>query len=235
MNLEQHAHLTRQMGLINVDKLSTPVTVIGCGAIGSFVTLSLAKMGMTDITVFDHDEVSVENMNCQFYRHSDIGSPKAMALLSLVHDFTGVAVKPHMRKFEAGDAVGASQIVVMAVDSMDARKELFQALRDSSVHNKWVIDPRMGAEFFTMFVMQPTNDTDMKTYSKVCQSDGESVQEACTAKSTIYTATLASGLVVKAVKNLLMDQTYPRITNWNIAESSNPMVMNPGNPPAPVP
>src|SRR5207244_2270936 len=70
----------RQLDLLPLERLDVPVTVIGAGAVGSFVTLTLAKMGLRDLTVFDDDVVDVHNLPNQFYRLTDLGRPKVEAL-----------------------------------------------------------------------------------------------------------------------------------------------------------
>lgn len=210
-------HLIRQWDLIPDAKLSTPVTIIGAGAIGSFVALQLAKMGMDEITVWDHDEVSVENMSAQFYRFKDIGSNKTTALKELVLEFTGTEIRPFVEKWVPSHEL-TKGIVIVAVDSMDARSEIFDAIREDHYLVNYIIDPRMGAEHAAMYVMNPHDAKDVATYRKTLYKDTEAVQERCTAKSTIYTANLLSGLVVQAVKNILADQAFARVTNYAIGD-----------------
>ncbi len=220
-------HLTRQLTLIPMDTLGVKVNIIGCGAIGSFLALSLAKMGITRIEAWDFDEVSVENMSNQFFRFSDIGTPKVIALANLVKDFTGVDIKVNFEKFES--AAGLTDIIVVAVDSMESRKNIFQSIMDNPHALKLIIDPRMSAEYFTMYGINPTIDKDREMYSKTLFTDGEAVQTACTAKSTVYTATLAAGMVVKTIKNFILDEPYPRNTQWDIKASTGGMEMFAGN------
>lgn len=228
-----HDHLTRQLDLIPVETLGQQVTIIGCGAIGSFLGLQLAKMGLTRITAYDHDYVSIENMSNQFFRFVDIGSPKTTALAHLISDFTDVDIMAYPEKYEAKDATKLAGIVVVAVDSMEARRMIYESIKAKGFAVKYIIDPRMSAEFYTQYTINPFDDKDQATYEKVLQPDSESVAERCTAKSTVYTASLAAGMVTKTIKNIMLKQDYPRITNWDISASSNPMVMYPGNAAAP--
>lgn len=223
-----HDHLTRQLDLIPVETLDEQVTIIGCGAVGSFLGLQLAKMGLTQITAYDHDVVSIENMSNQFYRFKDIGVNKAEALNALVHDFTGVDIGDNAYKFEPQHASKLTGIVVVAVDSMEARRMIYESIKAKGFNVKYIIDPRMSAEFYAQYTINPFNDKDRETYEKVLQSDADSVAERCTAKSTVYTASLAAGLVTKTIKNILLKQAYPRVTHWDIAGSSNPLSMYPG-------
>jgi molybdopterin/thiamine biosynthesis adenylyltransferase len=212
--LGTYDHLTRQMDLIPVDTLGMPINIIGCGAIGSFACLALVKMGLNNINVWDMDDVSVENMSNQFFRFSDIGKNKAVALHSLVKDFTGVDITAHPAAFLSNHVLQG--IVISAVDDMDVRRAIFEHIKDSSFRVKNIIDPRMAAEFYTQYTVNPFDEKDDSMYNKVLHSNEDSVQQACTSKSTIYTAQLASGLIAKTVKNIITKQDYIRILDWDL-------------------
>jgi hypothetical protein len=215
MQFEQE-HLTRQRDIIPSGILGEQITVIGAGAIGSWVTLSLAKMGFENLTVFDHDKVDTVNLNSQFYRFRDVGESKVKALAQMVLDFTGTHIEPIEAKYEKGVFPG---IVISAVDSMTVRKTIWESHAGFGIHTKAVIDPRMGAETALLYVMNPMRRKDMNDYAKTLYDDQDALQERCTAKATIYTANLLSGLVVKAVKDLLTRPNgYLRHVQWNIAK-----------------
>lgn len=209
-------HLLRQLDLIPLSLLTQPITVIGCGAIGSFTVLSLAKMGFMEITAYDFDEVGLENMNCQFYRRSDVGRNKASALKALVHDFTGEWINGKPERWDGQQLTG---IVITAVDSMKVRKAVWAAARRNPAVS-WIIDPRMSAEYAVSFVTDPHDEKDIVSYEKTLHSDEDGVQERCTAKSTMYTATMIAGYVAKHVKDITTGAPYARITHWNIKENT---------------
>jgi molybdopterin/thiamine biosynthesis adenylyltransferase len=204
-------YLTRQLDIIPLSALDKKINVIGVGAIGSFTVLSLAKMGFSDITVFDDDTISPENMNCQFFRTKDIGKQKVYALYDLVKDFTEVEITCVPRRW-AGEKLQG--IVITSVDNMDVRRQVWEAHQGS--YAEWVVDPRMSAEYALLYVMSPSDAKDRVTYEKVLYSDKDSVQERCTAKSTMYTVGMIAGLTAKAVKSLVTDGNYPRIAEWDI-------------------
>lgn len=213
------SHLTRQLDIIPLNSLVVPVHIVGAGAIGSFITLMLAKMGITDITVYDYDTVSVENMSCQFYRFSDIGKNKVDALKDIVESFTNIKIKTVAKAWTKEMPVEFRGIVISAADSMEVRKELFEHCK-KDFRIQWFIDSRMGAETALMYVMNAQKKVDQDAYANTLYTDKEASQERCTAKSTIYTANLLSGHVVKAVKDLITRQPYPRVTMWNIASNT---------------
>lgn len=210
----ENAHLTRQMKLIPLEVLEEPITIIGAGAVGSFTALSLAKMGFTNIKVFDFDKIDVENMNCQFYRFKDIGSQKVNALQDLVKEFTGVEIDAQDRPYETGTFKG---IVISAVDSMKIRKLIWDNHKELGIGTKLVIDPRMGAESALIYAMNPWDSKDIESYEKALYSDENAVEEDCTAKATMYTACMLAGQVCKVVKDYLVrSNPYARTTMWDI-------------------
>jgi molybdopterin/thiamine biosynthesis adenylyltransferase len=203
------------MDLIPVAALDEQITIIGAGAIGGWTALALAKMGFENITVIDFDKVDTVNMNSQFYRFKDIGVPKAVALAALIEDFTGVKITAHTERYESGTFLGT---VIMAVDSMQVRKLIFEQHRKRPFGTRMLIDPRMGAESALLYTVNPGNHKNCESYSKSLYTDDDAVQERCTAKATIYTANLLSGLVVKAVKDAVTGCARPlRSAQWDIA------------------
>jgi molybdopterin/thiamine biosynthesis adenylyltransferase len=206
-------HLTRQLDLIPMDVLGEEITIIGAGAIGSWVTLSLAKMGFGNIRVYDHDTISIENMNCQFYPMNAIGESKVETLCNLVADFTNIDITPLNQKWFGERHNG---IVISAVDCMDVRQSIFEAYRMKGYNTRAVIDGRMGAENALLYVYKPMNIESCHHYSKSLYSNEEAVAERCTAKATIYTANLLAGLVCKAVKDQLTTSTYLKSAQWDI-------------------
>lgn len=193
--------LTRQMDILPPDCTNLDIAVIGAGAIGSQVTLCLAKMGFQYITVYDFDMVDDENMNCQWYGPSDIGSNKTSALVKNVEDLTGVKINEESRAVNKDLPIeGSPDIIICAVDSMKVRNEIYNMYKKTLV--KWWIDPRMGAEEGLVYTVDLSSDKEKERYEKTLYTDDESVQEACTAKATMYCAMILSGQVSKKVKDI---------------------------------
>lgn len=225
-------HLTRQSDIINGALLGQRVVVVGVGATGSFSVLALAKMGVTNITVYDYDEVSIENMNNQFYRKKDVGLSKVQALTNLIEDFTEVRITGYNVKFD--DTIPAEEMkrvlegayLLCCADDMDVRRF---CLDMAAAHGATVlVDPRMGAEMYSQYVVkEPSNPDNVKDYLKTLYKNEDALQVPCTAKSTIYTAISAAGLIVKTVKNVLTGEEHPKMIHWNVKLSNNAMVMFP--------
>jgi molybdopterin/thiamine biosynthesis adenylyltransferase len=211
--MQNEDYLIRQSDIIPSKVLETPITVIGAGAIGSFAVLALAKMGFHNIKVFDFDEVSDANMSCQWYRISDIKKPKVEALQDLIRDFTGLAIEIVNDRFDGSQELQG--LVISSVDSMEVRKLIWDTAKRSP-KVQYVIDPRMASEYALSFVMKPHDTKDINSYEKTLYTDQNAVEERCTAKATMYTATMIAGYVAKHVKDILTGTPYARVTHWNI-------------------
>lgn len=229
----QNAHLTRQLDLISIEALSKQkIYIIGCGAVGSFAALALVKMGITNLEVWDNDEVDVVNMSNQFFRFKDIGKNKAKALAELIEDFTGVRITYHEELFVDGTGSkvyfgNENAIVISALDSMNGRKMIFDEIIDNNLTQlvSHIIDPRMSAEIYSQFTCDVRDAKSIFNYKNTLYTDASAVQERCTAKSTIYTVTSSTGLICKTVKNIIMKQAYPKSVMWNIKESGQDSMM----------
>jgi molybdopterin/thiamine biosynthesis adenylyltransferase len=204
-------YLTRQSDLIPESILSTPITVVGAGAIGSFTVLTLAKMGFNNITVFDDDEIDFVNINNQFYRISDIGKKKVDALYDLVSDFTGIAIKP---KAERANGFFMDKIVISAVDSMDSRKQVYNMFGGALL-----VDPRMAIEYASIRTYMPLAGDKPTDYTNSLFNDNEAAPERCTAKATMYTASMIAGHVSKIVLDFCLDRDIIRSLDWDIGEN----------------
>jgi len=207
-------HLVRQADLIPLDALNTRVTIIGAGAIGSFSAFALAKMGYNDIHVFDFDEVSVENMNAQMYRFSDIGGQKVECLKEIIKDFANVDIVAHDCKYE-GEVF--QDIVVAAVDNMATRKMIYEAHRDMPYITSLYIDPRMAIEYAYIQAFNPNDKEQCGLYEKTLFSDDNAIQDRCTNKSTIYTSQLIGATIAKIIKDITTNKRHINRMMWDIA------------------
>ena len=187
----------RQQDVVNQSRLSkTPITVIGAGAIGSFVALGLAKIGAERLTVWDHDTVSDHNISNQWYGPADIGKRKVEALGELVMRMTGIEITGVPLRF---DGRAASEITVCAVDSMDARVDIWKQLKPRP---QLYVDARMGAEVGNVFSVGPLADW----YDSELFPSSEAFRAPCTARSTMYCASGLAAYVTAQVANFVSDR-----------------------------
>ena len=188
----------RQQELVNQEKLANLyVTIIDCGAVGSFTALSLCKMGVGQLTLIDPDIVSIENLPNQFFREEDLSKKKVTAYAEMLNQFNNQAqvntlARPFIKqKLEA-------DIVISAVDSMDVRKRIWSSI---ITHRKvkLLIDPRMAVQVIQVYSVRPGNPSESKEYEATLIDESETLEERCTARSIIYTVLPLAGLVCRQV------------------------------------
>ncbi|MBI5166791.1 MAG: ThiF family adenylyltransferase [candidate division NC10 bacterium] len=199
--------LFRQMDIVKEEALEAPIVVIGCGGIGSFVILALAKMGCSTLTIYDDDRVEEHNIPNQLYRLEDIGRPKVEALAGVVKAYTGLSLEARPERFDGQRPQG---MVISAVDSMQARRRIW----DRSVRYRagvpLYIDARMGAEVARIYTVQPADPDDVRFYEATLHGDEEALRLPCTAQAIIYTGFSIAGLIANQVKKFVMGEALKR-------------------------
>jgi len=190
----------RQKDLIPADIMAKcRALVIGVGAIGRQVALQLAAIGMPYVSLYDFDTVEVENLAPQGFRPDQLGMTKVAATGFDVKSINEeVDVRGNEEQFTAKSVLTLMKsrtdkqtVVFCCVDSIETRGDLFDMLRDKS---DLFIDARMSAETIRVLgIEDPSYD---RYYKKTIFTSAEAHQGSCTAKSTIYTANIAAGLMI---------------------------------------
>lgn len=189
----------RHMELFNPYEFNTPVTIIGAGATGSWLALQLAKLGISDITVYDFDVVEEHNIPNQLFGLSHIGLSKVVALNDYVQDQTGVALKI---KNEAYTSQRLSGIVFCMVDSMKVRDEIWKRGVKGKSAVKLYIEPRMGLNEGRIYNVNPTDSNHWKRYEDCWYPDDEAEVSACgTSQSVITSALLIASTCARQLIN----------------------------------
>ncbi|RJO64287.1 MAG: hypothetical protein C4523_18750 [Myxococcales bacterium] len=216
MNREQiDSRFHRQLDIIHPDKLSFPITIIGAGASGSYTALTLAKMGCTDINIFDDDTVEPHNVSNQVYGEEYLGQPKAVALGVEVNRVTGILPGQFRHRYK-DQPLGRDEpkrLVISCVDNMETRKTIWeQAKAQGSRQNPiTLIDPRQGGEFIVIYTAKSHGDIlGAQAYEETLHPAKESMRLPCTARAVIYNSMLTGALVAILAKKHALGEPLPR-------------------------
>lgn len=212
---------TRHSGIFNVH--DTRVCLVGAGGIGAITAITLGKMGVEDLWVFDSDKVEDINIATQFHRVSDIGLDKVRAVRNNAFAFAGVYPKAFCERIQPGACMlPVAGIYVSAVDSIVARQSIWQVVKQTHNHRpvspRWYIDARMGAEVYEHFVVDMSN-FDWYDSSITNASDEDMPDLPCTSKATIYTANIAAGHIGAAVRRILTWDQKPGFLHHDIIQN----------------
>ena len=190
-NENSQSRFLRQLDIVPPEKLGFPITVIGAGAIGSAVVVTLAKMGCTDITVWDNDRLDDVNIPNQLCKPSMVGSLKVDALAELVEELTEIEIKKISRRYCGQYLEG---VIIIAVDTMTTRLNAWKRIK-LNPKIPLLIDARMGAEFARIYTIHPMNIVETDFYEHNLYNGDEAEHLPCSGRSIIYCPTVIAGLV----------------------------------------
>ena len=180
------------------------VTIVGCGGIGSFTAIALAKLGVPKLALIDFDFVDEHNLPNQHFRVSDLGMPKVDALAEQI-----AAIAPDCRVTTYCDKFGnitfpMNPVVIAGLDNMAGRKELWGLLR-MRLPVKLYIDGRLAGQQIVQYCVKPTSIADMREYEGTLYDDATALEDSCTAKSIIDVASMIASLNVRAARLAFTD------------------------------
>ena len=123
------AALEKKQGCVATAKLQAAVVAVcGLGGLGSNIAISLARSGVGKLILIDFDTVDITNLHRQQYKSSQVGLPKAEALLENLKEVAPyVQYEVHNEKVTAENAVRLledADIVCEAFDRADAKAML---------------------------------------------------------------------------------------------------------------
>lgn len=156
---------------------SRRVDVIGCGATGSKVILSLAKLGVEVIHVWDFDRVEPHNIANQAFGNDDIGKFKTEALAELVRRQTGTELILHNDRVDGMQELGA--VVFLLTDTMSSRREIWTNGIKYKQRTKLMIETRMGPETGFVYTINPCKPTEAEAWEGTLRSDDVVQVSAC--------------------------------------------------------
>lgn len=200
MTSNPHLDLRRHAELFDADKFAdTPIHVIGAGATGSWLVMQLAKLGITNIHVWDFDVVEEHNIPNQLYGIKDVGRSKVEALRDRILFDTALHINIYDKPYEGERLSG---YVFMMIDTMSGRKELWEKAIKMKSAIRHYIEPRMGLDMARIYNVTPTNTTHIKRYEDSFYSDEEAEVSACgTSMTVISTAQVVASYCTRQLIN----------------------------------
>ena len=145
--------LVQKQGEEIVQKLEqATVAICGVGGLGSNVAINLARAGIKKLILVDFDRVDVTNLQRQQYKASQVGEPKAFALVENLKE-----IAPYT-EFEAYDEkiteenidkfVANADVVCEAFDNPETKSMLVNAVLEKYPQVREMWDPKYGDPAF---------------------------------------------------------------------------------------
>ena len=182
---------SRQRDIVPPERIAgCKATVIGVGAIGRQVALQLVAMGIPWLQMIDHDKVEWSNLASQGYLEGDMEKPKVNATLELCWRINAASqIHAVPERFRRSMEIG--NVVFCCVDKIDVRRLIWESVKDRV---NLFCDGRMSAE--VLRILSVCDDESRKHYPTTLFRPDEAFVGPCTAKTTIYCANIAAGLML---------------------------------------
>ena len=205
---------SRQKDIVPPDRLAIcRATVVGVGAIGRQVALQLAAMGVPWLQLIDFDVVELSNLASQGYLEEDLGRPKVEATGELCHRISrGLELHQENERFRRSMEIGDA--IFCAVDKIDIRRTIWDAIKDKAT---FFTDGRMSAEILR--VLTACDASTRKHYPTTLFAAGEAYAGPCTAKTTIFCANIAAGIMVSQFAKYLRHLPVDADVQFNLLSS----------------
>ncbi|KAI0372425.1 ubiquitin-protein ligase molybdopterin-converting factor [Pilatotrama ljubarskyi] len=123
-------------GMAKIRKSS--VVVVGCGGVGSWAAVMLARSGISKIRLVDFDQVTLSSLN----RHatatlSDVGTPKVKCIERVLKQISRVveveACIDIWRKESGGDLLAGADWVIDAIDNITTKVDLLKYCHENNI------------------------------------------------------------------------------------------------------
>ena len=203
--------LSRHASIFTPDMLKgIPVHVIGCGATGSNIALQLTKLGVPEIHIYDMDKVEEHNVANQIYRVEHIGAYKVHALNAILEQHkacenTRIIEHCVMVDNEYIAENGLSGYVFVATDTMQSRKDIYDAGGSGNVEIERWIEMRLDLSFIRLYSIRPADYKQHKAYLDTLYTDDDvTTVSACGTSQTAFpTASFLASMSVWEMLNAL--------------------------------
>ena len=186
-----NARFERQAELVPQERLAElRATVVGVGAIGRQVALQLAAIGISKLQLIDFDRVESTNIVTQGYFTDDLGLTKVEATM-----ISAQCISPQLEVETICDRFRPKQnhgeCVFCCVDSISARQVIWRSVGENC---RFWADGRMLGEVIR--VLAVADERGQMHYPTTLFEQSEAQAGRCTARSTIYAANIAAGMML---------------------------------------
>lgn len=117
-------NLIKMEGFFHPSMVDGKIHIIGCGAVGSTIAELLARCGLTDFVLYDHDTVEPHNLVNQMFRDKDVGKKKVDALAEILTEINPEIASRIKLVPEKYVDQPLSGYVFLCVDSIAVRKAI---------------------------------------------------------------------------------------------------------------
>ncbi|MGL5153044.1 MAG: sulfur carrier protein ThiS adenylyltransferase ThiF [Clostridium sp.] len=101
------------------------VAIAGCGGLGSNIAISLCRIGVGEISIYDFDIIEASNLNRQQYYYDDIGKKKVSTLENILRNINPFikinAIDVYLDKNNMEELLKGHNVIVEAFDNPECK------------------------------------------------------------------------------------------------------------------
>jgi hypothetical protein len=197
-----------------------PITIIGCGGMGSRIGEAVARMALDSSTspkhliLIDHDTYEEKNLRNQFITTSEIGEAKVNGLgQQLLRINQSLILELQACELKARQVFRG--MVFVCVDSMHARRKIMQHCLESSPHLHCVIETRLDSGVGVSYCFDPKNKRHQEAWWMYWHPDDEAENYVGCGGSTPISSAIfgTTSLALKQFEHFLVQGTAEGIPN----------------------
>lgn len=174
----------RHISIFKPHKINNSIIdIIGLGATGSIIAFNLAKLGLENIRLWDHDIIEEHNIANQLYSNSQIGKYKAEAMHDIIKQNMDIDVEYNIEEVDGTQKMGT--YVFLLTDTMESRKDIFDTELKYNPGIEAVIETRMGVDNGRSYIFCPYKTDQVEAWESTLYTDEETEDSACGSRITI--------------------------------------------------
>ncbi len=172
-----------------------PVHLIGAGGINNLVGATLAKMGISEIHIWDDDILESRNLPTEVgYSAAMCGKPKVEAMAGLLsYLMPENSFKLHLHQERVTEQTPLNGVIIAGVDSMASRKIIWENVKNNYIEIPFFIDGRSGGEETQLFAFSPADFNAREDYETWLFDDSEAARLTCGARNIGYISAYFAG------------------------------------------
>lgn len=197
--------LSKSNEYFNPYNVRSRIHIIGCGSVGATLAENLVRLGLTNLTLWDFDEVVPHNLANQIFRQKDIHRPKTEALLDILSEINPDVTQTVELQSNGWDGQDLNGYVFLAVDSIELRRRIVEQ-HMYNMYVKAMFDFRTGLEDAQHFAVDWSQAKNRKEFLGTMQFSHEDAAEATPVSAcgvTLGVAPTVRGICAVGVANFV--------------------------------
>lgn len=201
----------RHAGWVGPETLTSTINIIGCGATGSHIALTAARMGFTKFRIWDADKVESHNLPNQAFMLKHIGMNKATALRELLLEFNPrIECICHEEFFTTEQHKELLEgILVLTVDTQSGRKDIYDSFY-LNPNIDLVVETKLGFDYAELHLLETLDSSHCEQWLSALRNDEEIEPGPCNLRICTTLVGIVSNYAVHSICAKFADENWKR-------------------------